>query len=142
MREPKCIKYALADAFPKAVIQAIKYDFDDLSIDFHWGEDFRGQVTVAQPAGIRVLDERDLCEFWKNYHRGIGWMYEVLEGGWMELECKRALFNSPDFLPGLKEYLVVDEFCISIMSTSPPNLIDLGKRPGEVEGTPKVPNGF
>jgi hypothetical protein len=76
-----------------------------------------------------VLDERDLCEFWDDYHTGNGWLYEVQEGGWQELESHRQLFNSPSFCPGLREYLVVCDKCVSVLTTEPPQIIDLGADP-------------
>jgi hypothetical protein len=86
-------------------------------------------VVFRRPAGFRVLDERDLCEFWDNYHTGNGWLYEVHEGGWQELESHRQYFNSPSFFTGLREFLVVCDTCVSVLGVEPPEIIDLGADP-------------
>jgi hypothetical protein len=88
--------------------------------------------ALHQPAGFRVLDERDLCEFWNTYSEPNGWLYEVEEGGWLELETHRPLFNSPGFHPGLREYLLVDDRCVSVLAVQPPDILDLGADPEQV----------
>ncbi len=85
-----------------------------------------GHIVFRSVEGFRVLDERDLCEFWKEYNEKNGWLYEVLQGGWMELEKQRPLFNAPVVIPQLREFLIVDHTCVSVLSTDAPEVIDLG----------------
>ena len=87
---------------------------------------------VLARAVARLLDERDLCEFWNTYSEQNGWLYEVEEGGWLELETRRSLFNAPGFHPGLREYLLVDDKCISVFSVQPPEILDFGADPEQV----------
>lgn len=75
------------------------------------------------------MDERDLCEFWEHYHSRNGWLYEVHEGGWQELELHRPLFNSPSFHKGLREFLIVCDTCVSVLDVDPPSIIDCGAAP-------------
>ena len=107
------------------------------------GDDFAfARVAFAQPVGFRVLDERDLCEFWEHYHEGHGWLYEVEEGGWLELETARSLFNSPSVFPGLREFLIVDDQCISVLTVHPPEIEVLGSDPERtVNSAAPIPDG-
>ncbi len=117
-------------------MRSLRYDGETLSVEIQ-GEGFAfARVVFHQPAGFRVLDERDLCEFWNTYSEPNGWLYEVEEGGWLELEMHRRLFNSPDFFPGLREYLLVDDTCISVLTIRPPEIIDLGSPAGWGETPP------
>jgi hypothetical protein len=110
-------------------VRSLRYDCKTLTVDIQ-GEAFAfAQVLFRSPTAFRVLDERDLCEFWPDYSEVNGWLYEVERGGWLELETHRSLFNSPDMLSGLKEWLIVDDMCISVLSVQSPEIIDLGTDP-------------
>ena len=79
-------------------------------------------VVFSNPIGFRVLEEGDLLEFWENYHAGNGWLYEVISGGWHDLESKRYGYLSKD-TRDVQEYLVAGENdCVSV-------LVDDYKRP-------------
>ncbi|BET26677.1 hypothetical protein RGQ30_21780 [Limnobacter thiooxidans] len=70
--------------------------------------------------GFRVLDESDLTEFWQHCNLLNGWVFEVLSGGWRELENQRE-----NFITGksdkVKEFLIIGtNECISILSEQPP----------------------
>jgi hypothetical protein len=135
MVPPKCKPMPTPNHYRKKAIRSIKHDGDSLRIDIQ-GEDFSFATLVfRRPAGFRVLDERDLCEFWDEYGQDKGWLYEVECGGWMELEKQRALFNSPDVFDGLREYFVVDEWCVSVLCQTPPELDERGRVPREAEPT-------
>ena len=110
-------------------MRSIQYDGQTLVIDIQ-GEGFAfARVYFSNPVGFRVLDERDLCEFWNTYSEPNGWLYEVEEGGWLELESTRQLFNSPGMFPGLREYMLVDDQCINVLTVQPPEIRDLGSDP-------------
>jgi hypothetical protein len=129
MNPPKCKPHPPAARYRRKVVRSLRYDRETLAIEIQ-GEGFAfARVEFRRPAGFRVLDERDLCEFWNTYSEPNGWLYEVEEGGWLELETHRPLFNSPDFHPGLREYLLVDDKCISVLAVDPPDIIDLGADP-------------
>jgi hypothetical protein len=129
MEPPKCIPFPPSARYKRVVVRSLWYDRETLAIEVQ-GEGFAfARLAFRRPVGFRVLDERDLCEFWDNYHTGNGWLYEVQEGGWQELESHRALFNSPSFFAGLREFLVVCDKCVSILGINPPEIIDLGADP-------------
>ena len=70
--------------------------------------------------GFRVLDEGDLLEFWDKELRADGWLWEVQEGGWSDLEKQRSGFR-----PGMKkdyiEYLILGETdCLSVLCYGKP----------------------
>jgi hypothetical protein len=135
MREPKCTPYPPATRYRRKAVRALRFDGDTLTIEIQ-GEAFAfAHVVFRSPTAFRVLDERDLCEFWPDYSEPNGWLYEVEQGGWMELEAHRQLFNSPTIVHSLKEWLIVDEMCISVLSVQPPEIIDLGSDPEQVGAT-------
>jgi hypothetical protein len=126
MKPPKCVPFPPSTRYKRVAVRSLWYDNDGLAIEVQ-GEGFVfARVVFRRPAGFRVLDERDLCEFWDHYHAGNGWLYEVEEGGWQELESHRPPFNSPGFFTGLREYLVVCDKCVSVLTVEPPEIINLG----------------
>jgi hypothetical protein len=133
MKPPKCKPFPPASRYKRKVIRSLRYDGETLVVEIQ-GEAFAfARVLFQGIAGFRVLDERDLCEFWDSYHEGKGWLYEVEEGGWLELESARPLFNSAAIFPGLREYLLVDDKCISVLSDRPPEIQDVGTDPKQQE---------
>jgi hypothetical protein len=73
-------------------------------------------VTFESVVGYRVLDERDLTEFWPQCSTPNGWLFEICSGGWRSLEESRAEFLAPALLGPLKEYLVAGEDeCVSVL---------------------------
>ena len=85
MNQPKCLPFPPAARFKRTEIQSIEYD-GDLVIRIQAEGPSALRVIFHNPVWFRVLDERDLCEFWDDYHEGNGWLYEVEQGGWLELE--------------------------------------------------------
>ncbi len=133
MNAPKCKVYEPSLRYRQKVMRTLHYDALSLVIDIQGESKFSyARVTFRRPIGFRVLDERDLGEFWKTYNERSGWLYEVLEGGWMELESQRQSFSSRAmFEKTLREYLVVDEKCISVLTTNAPEIDDFGTDPTE-----------
>lgn len=130
MRPPKCTVFPPSTRYQRIVIRSLRYDNEGrLSVEVQGPEFSFASVVFRRPAGFRVLDERDLCEFWDNYHAGNGWLYEVHEGGWQELESHRPLFNSPSFFTGLREFMIVCDQCVSVLAVEPPEIIDHGEDP-------------
>jgi hypothetical protein len=129
MKPPKCTPYPPSTRYKRVVVRSLRYDNEGLAIEVQGLGFVFARVLFHRPAGFRVLDERDLCEFWDHYHTGNGWLYEVHEGGWQELELHRQYFNSPSFFKGLREFLIVCDTCISVFAVEPPEIIDLGADP-------------
>lgn len=131
MNPPKCKVYPPSQRYSKKVVRYLRFNGEDLEIDIQGPEFSFARITFRAPVGFRVLDERDLCEFWNEYSEAIGWLYEVVEGGWMELESNRELFTSPSWFHELREFLIVDDKCISILTSHPPEISDLGTNPND-----------
>jgi hypothetical protein len=111
------------------VVRSLWYDDDGLTVEVQGPGFVFARVVFRHAAGFRVLDERDLGEFWGEYHTGNGWLYEVHEGGWRELESRREDFLSPVCLPSLREFLVVCDKCVSVLAVEVPEIINLGADP-------------
>ena len=81
------------------------------------------EIHFPDATGFRLLDERDLLEFWPLPDpKGMGWVFQVFGGGWLELESTRPGFLSND-AAGMEEYLVVTgSDCLSVFSFGPPTL--------------------
>lgn len=128
MNIPICKVLESSLRYQQKVVRSIYYNGLSLIIDIQGERKFSyARIIFDNPIGFRILDERDLTEFWKNYNEKNGWFYEVLEGGWLELESKRTSFFSTEFFKNeVKEYLLVDDKCISILAINPPEIQDVG----------------
>jgi len=110
-------------------VRSLRYDTEELTIEAQGPGFVFVRLVFKYALGFRVLDERDLGEFWKDYHTGNGWLYEVHEGGWLELELQRGRFCSTSMVPELREFLVVCDKCVSVLAVGPPEIVDLGAEP-------------
>jgi hypothetical protein len=86
---------------------------------------FEGPIYVEfrDVMGFRVLDEGELTEFWSPDVRPGGWLWQIDQGGWLDLEKTRPFFfagigDTPD------EYLVAGvNDCVSVLATSVPKIV-------------------
>lgn len=124
MKNPQCSPFPAAARYKRTAVQSIEYDGSSLVIRIKADDIPEARIVFQSPAGFRVLDERDLCEFWDHYNEKNGWLYEVEQGGWLDLERTRPLFNSHEFFTGLREFFLVDEMCISVLTVRPPEISD------------------
>jgi hypothetical protein len=129
VRAPKCTPLASARRYPKKTVRSLRYDQHTLTVDIQGTGFSFARVVFFDVRGFRVLDELDLYEFWPEYSEPNGWLYEVEQGGWMELESQRERFSSPSLIPELREYLLTDDQCISVLCVGPPEITDLGTDP-------------
>lgn len=133
MKPPRCKVVSASTRYRLAVLRNLNYDGESLTLDLQADGSVLIQVTFRRAVGFRALDERDLCEFWPEYPESAGWMFEVEEGGWRELESKRSWFNSPAVIPGLREYFVTDENkCISVLADEPPEIREIGDSASQI----------
>jgi hypothetical protein len=81
-------------------------------------------VTFHFTMGFRVLDERDLMEYWPICSRPTGWLFSIQEGGWLDQERSRSGSCMLDMFPDTKEYLItgINE-CVSVFSAESPELL-------------------
>ena len=127
--QPVCVAVPEAKRYARIAVRAIAFDGSTLTLDIQ-GEGFSyARLVFRDVVGFRVLDERDLTEFWNTYSEPNGWLWEVRSGGWHDLERIRATFNPGEFVDGLREFFVVDDKCVSVLCRTPPELIELGADP-------------
>jgi hypothetical protein len=85
--------------------------------------DFRATVTFEECAAFRVMDERDLAEYWPACSSNRGWIFEIQGGGWLAQELGRPASLVAHMNPGLREYLVAGtDDCVSIMAVELPKI--------------------
>jgi len=131
--KPRCVALPEGLRYPKVVVRRIAHHEQVLEIDLQ-GDGFSfARLTFEDVLGFRVLDERELCEFWNTYSTPSGWLYEVLEGGFLELERTRAKFDVME-IPGLREFMIMDYACVNVLCVHPPRLEQLGTDPSRTEG--------
>lgn len=115
---PECLLVPESSKYAGKTMRSIRFDDGDLVMDIEGPSFGRAQVTFRSVLGFRVLDERELTEFWNTYSQPHGWLWEVKRGGWLELEATRRNFNLLE-LP-TREFFVVDEYCVSVWSPEAP----------------------
>ena len=102
----------------------VDYDVDCLSVHVACME--TGQRYVVQfwgPEGYRVLDERDLAEFWPTCSTPNGWLFEVQSGGWLEQEFERPGSMIAHLNRGLREFFVAGmNSCVSVLTVNAPEV--------------------
>jgi hypothetical protein len=87
--------------------------------------DWKVKASFDAIWGFRVLDEGDLSEFWSICNLTHGWCFEVLEGGWNDLEKTRDHFVTGKLYEP-REYLIIGlNECVSILAHEPPAVTGL-----------------
>jgi len=78
-------------------------------------------IEFAEVLAFRVLDERDLMEFWPICSTPNGGLFEIKSGGWLSQEAARPGSLVAAVNPDAKEYLVTGEDdCVSVLTRTPP----------------------
>ena len=124
--EIRCTAVPESRRYAEKAVGAVRFDGRDLVIEIQGSAFSTVHLVFRAPAGFRVLDRRDLGEFWPEYSEPNGWLWEVHSGGWMDLERHRPLSSSHRSSAPLREFLVVDDMCVSILCAHPPEFIDPG----------------
>jgi hypothetical protein len=80
-------------------------------------------VSFSDAIGFRVLDERDLMEFWPECSTPNGWLFEIHSGGWLSQEASRPGSCLVAMSPAAKEYFItgVDD-CLSVICHTAPEV--------------------
>lgn len=106
----------------------INYDMQILNINIKFFDpELFVTVIFDGVDGYRVLDEGDLLEYWTPSIRPNGWIWEIEEGGWRELESQRVgfLHMGRDWT---REYFILgDNECINVLSVTPPKIVQHSK---------------
>ena len=85
------------------------------------------RVRFDGVVAYRVMDERDLGEYWPACSLPNGWVYSIRSGGWLSQESVRPGSCVGLFYPGVHEYLVAGfTDCVSVLCTSEPR-VELGR---------------
>ena len=127
--KPQCTVVPDSQRYSTIALRSLRFDETDLTVEVQGSGFAFARVIFRDPAGFRVLDERDLCEFWPDYSEPRGWLWEVHRGGWMDLERQRPLFNSHEVLAPLREFFVVANKCINVFCRDRPEIVDRGADP-------------
>jgi hypothetical protein len=102
-------------------VEAVEYSSSGLRIKISSASG-GAEVLFHSLIGFRVLDEGDLTEFWSHCSLNTGWLFEVHDGGWKELELHREHFVSA-LLYEVREFLVIGfDSCVNIMSREAPEV--------------------
>ncbi|WP_152555795.1 hypothetical protein [Ferriphaselus sp. R-1] len=80
-------------------------------------------IIFSDVIGFRVLDERDLMEFWPECSIPKDLLFEIYSGGWLSQEASRPGSCIDPMNPAAKEYFVkgVDD-CLSVICHSAPEI--------------------
>ena len=112
--------------FPEVI--NITYDLSKLliQVSFYQCNDEVINLEFSKVVGFRVLDEGNLLEFW-NEGRPHGWVWEVVENGWFDLEKTRdgfLLAHLEDMKP--REFLVLGiSDCVSVLTYRSPIISEI-----------------
>ena len=78
-------------------------------------------VEFEDVQGFRVLDERDLMEYWPICSTPNGWLFEITTGGWLAQEDERHGSCIKEMYSDIKEYLITGEDdCVSVLTRQEP----------------------
>ncbi|WP_336083546.1 hypothetical protein [Nocardia sp. SSK8] len=124
---PHCRLVPESQRYRRKVVRDLRYDGETLTVAIQGLGFSYAKVVFRDPSGFRVLDELDLREFWSTYSEPNGWLWEVVRGGWHDLERTRPSYWCED--GALREYLLIDDKCVSVLCADPPEIIDLGTDP-------------
>jgi len=129
---PNCTLVLESKPYAEMVIRMVRFDEPDLVIELQ-GDDFSYlRLIFRDIVAFRVIDEREITEFWNTYSEPNGWLWEVTEDGYLALERQRDSFNILDL--SLREHFVVCNYCVNVLSLDPPEFFSLGSTP---PGAPK-----
>lgn len=106
-------------------VVGVNYDLCNLMISLT-DEDKNPVLVVFQNVqGFRVLDERDLMEFWPEFSTPAGWAFRIVSGGWYDHEAKRVgCFLLPDVVPAAREFFFTGcNDCVSVIAIDEPQFV-------------------
>lgn len=131
---PVCDLVPDSKPYRRIAVRSVHLDGQTLIVSVQGERFVFAHVIFRDITGFRVLEEGALMEFWSNYSEPNGWLWEVKSGGWLDLErtreghggslaiCLRAVNSA---VP-VREFFVVDEYCISVLCPHPPEILHMG----------------
>ena len=109
----------LAEFRKESEILTVSYEPDTAIIGLGSGQTVRFDCVI----GFRVLDERDLGEFWPACSLPHGGIFEILEGGWIDQESRRPAFISASERRELREFFITGPHsCVNVIGREDPKL--------------------
>jgi len=112
----------------KGEVLAIESRFGTLRVEIgELGGPRKIDVLFPHAEAFRVMDERDLGEYWPACSTPNGWIFEVTDGGWLKQELERPNSLVARIHHGIREFLIagVDD-CVSVLSLNKPEMRVLG----------------
>ena len=105
-----------------AEVAAVEYKFGSLRVHVTDISSNRTVIALFEDVqAFRVLDERDLQEFWPACSSATGGVFEVNDGGWLSQERQRPGSMLAHIHLQLKEYLVTGQNeCVNVLATEVP----------------------
>lgn len=121
-------------------VESVSFGSGGLTIAMS-SEHWEAMISFPQSYGFRVLDELDLTEFWSQCSLVQGWLFEVVSGGWKDLEMTRKHFYSGRS-DCVREYLVVGlNECVSVLSKEEPVFeVQVPSYPSYMDSPPRARN--
>jgi len=129
--KPHCERFDLSVAFADVEVLDVHYDVtsaNHITIRLESSSHGNFNLIFDSPEALRVLDEGQVGEFCNLYRAGNGWLWRVIDGGWLAPESQRDAWL-PDAIPTktLHEYLVVGDQCVFVLTRNPPHFEFLAK---------------
>jgi len=79
-------------------------------------------IVFEHPRGFQCLDEGDLLNYWKDELLAKNWLFEIFEGGWLDLQESSGGFISKAM--EYREFLICGfDDCVSVISNNPPIVV-------------------
>ncbi len=103
----------------------MEYEPDDLIVTVRsLSSGLEYSLRFGAVIGFRVLDERDLLEFWPECSTMNGsWTFEITSGGWLAAEFKRSGSLIGHMCPEAREFFVAGcNSCVSVIGSDEPVL--------------------
>ena len=109
-------------ALPQSEVTSVEYSLGSLRVQVTTPAGDRAvTVRFEEVEAFRVLDERDLQEFWPACSSATGGVFEISNGGWLSQEMQRPGSMLPHMHPQLKEYLVTGQNeCVNVLAAMAP----------------------
>src|SRR5262245_41293013 len=128
---PRCVAVPESRRFPSVALRSLHFDGVHLFAELQGPAFSFVRLVFREVIGFRVLDERDLLEFWPQCSEPAGWLWRVEAGGWLDQERTRATFDTPRFYRDAQEHLIVGDKCVNILSHHQPEFLDVGGSPAD-----------
>ena len=102
-------------------VTRIEYEPKGLVVSARSPDGSLALVEFPDLIGFRVLDERDLMEFWPECSSANGRLFEIASGGWLSQELSRpGSLLGPMRIKAREYFLAGSDDCVSVISYAEP----------------------